>query len=374
MGIFDRAKRSIGRARSRESAWVGELLAQVHFGELEGVWFPANAPEAKDYVAKASGLLSRTLTRRVSEELGLVDSSQLESQETVGRESFQKTLESLLLTALRREPLAPDARSDAGARVLPIGTLLLDDLKGGPRVHAQMWAESHARSASASLRLHGATNQMNLRELSSVDAESFSELVLAYILLGVLAFTDAIAELVPEAPRQNLFDAAAAYQQTFGILDRLPSRLTISQKATRPSRSGSEGGTAEMMSALRLQNLQTFDEPLLEAGVQSYAEIFDRMYLPLRIHRGARWNPKEGVWGEPTSIQIDDELKQNKKMAPIYFPFILGSLVTKESDAVTGNGYLLGEDTYLYLKDPQDAYAKRIEQMSWIAEFGYWRD
>ena len=64
----------------------------------------------------------------------------------------------------------------------------------------------------------------------------------------------------------------------------------------------------------------------------------------------------------------------NEKMAPIHFPFIQEPLVMKDSDPVNGNGYLLGEERYLYVKDPQEAYARRIEQMSWIGQFGYWRD
>jgi hypothetical protein len=374
MGIFDKAKRSINKARYHKSAWVGQLMAQVHFGELEGAWFPASVGEARDYVVKAGDLLSPTLTRRISKELGLADSSVLESLETVGRGSFQETLENLLLPALNQERFAPGARSDSGARVLPIGTLLLDDLKGGPRVQAQMWAESHARSASASLRLRGATNQMNLRELSSVDPDSFSELVLAYVLLGVLTLDHHIAELVREPWRQRLLEAAAAYQHAFGILERLPTRLTTSKKVAQPSPPDDNVGMADMMSALRLQNTQTFDEQLLEAGVLSLSEVFDRTYLPLRIHRGARWNPREGIVGEPTSVQIDDELRQNMKKPPVYFPFILRPLVTKDTDPLKDEAYLLGEESYLYFTDPQVTYTKRIEQMSWISEFGYWRE
>lgn len=350
---------------------MGQLLAQVHFGELEGTQFPATVGEARAHVAATSTPFSHRLATLVSRQLGIFDDSSIKSNEQAIRESFEETLLSLLRASLRREPAAVAAGPNAGTRLLPIGTLLLDDLKCGPRVQAQMWAESHVRSASKALRDRGATNHMNLNQLSSVDPDKCGELILAYTLLGVLHPTESILALIEEPWKQRVNDAGAAFEESFGVDRQLPTRLTISPTEDLSSVADSSW-SAETLTSLQLLNATSFYNPLMEAGALTATEILDRIYLPLRIHRGGQWGPKEGMFGRPTAEDIDDDLKRQRQMAPVYFPFILRPLAKKESDPSKGNGYLIGEEDFLYVTDPGAAYPRRLEQISWIRQFGYW--
>lgn len=360
------------RAGYPQANKLGRLMAELHVEELkEGTDAPTTRGAIAQYIRHANQALVWPAASAIASAQGL----SLES-DNIARglaEGFAPRLTELLLEGSSR------SEADTPEWVLsplPIGFRALDDIEGGYRTCALMWAERTIREVSATFDARGATTGTTLQGLASLDVGALGMLLEAHVLLGALPYTDELAELSGPAAnrleraaraRNNGFKSRTTSRSALGSLERMTRASNLGDARTSPfDASRRIGATLEQM---RLVVHETMASPLIERGLADPSELYERTFLPLRISLGAHWEADSGLVGGPDTLELADRFDSTGRASPIYFPFILKPLVRREGRLRDQAGWLA--DKELYVTDPRQAYPHRSSQIRWIVDFGF---
>lgn len=235
----------------------------------------------------------------------------------------------------------------------------IDDLRGGPRTQMLAWADRTLRSASDALVDRGVDPRSGLEDILRVDEALAGSVAEA----SMLVFR-AVPQDVPEVFRSRCERMRSSAERVLGIPTTHPNETYIRGMmeafdagavrdygdALRAFQVGP--GPTERRAAMRAMGLAAyglFIDPALGAGLVQGDEVFDRVWLPLRIARGARWDPEaDQVVGGPETLALDDEFAESGHASPVYFPF-----VWKDATTTGETGWLLRER--LSLTNPRDS-------------------
>jgi hypothetical protein len=155
-------------------------------------------------------------------------------------------------------------------------------------------------------------------------------------------------------------------------LDSLMEPLRLEERV----RGGEAVSTLERWKEdMRLLNAERWENPMIESGIRTPAQIFERSYLALRHRTGAKFDRKAGEFvGGADVVGLDDAMARAGVSAPIYFPHIdarrlsmtdwlmsrgrVGARkATADPHLKRNTAELLDKD--VYVKDPVEAYSRR---------------
>lgn len=243
----------------------------------------------------------------------------------------------------------------------------IDDLRGGPRTQILAWADKTLRSASDALIDRGVDPRSGFEDILRVD-----EALAGSVAEASMVVFRAVPEDVPEMFRSRCERMRSSAERVLGMPTTHPNETYI-RVMTEAFDAGAVRdygdayrafqvgpGPTERRAAMRAMGLAAhwlFVEPALAGGLVEGDEVFDRLWLPLRISRGARWDPEaDVVVGGPETLALDDEVAASGHASPVYFPH-----VWKDAATTGETGWLLRER--LYLTNPRDtlrAFMKAI--------------
>lgn len=207
------------------------------------------------------------------------------------------------------------------------------------------------------------------------------------------ASTDTLAQRVAEVARptrdwvEGLREQAAELQAAGGeVYPELARELALSERALqslyRPVTLEAEEKAGRVVSTLertqenmRLVTQERFTNPIIEAGIRTPGELYERSYLGLRHRTGARYDKTLGDFqGGRDVLELDDTLAARGIAPPIYFPHIdarrlrfsdfLKSRKAEGAKLAAQAGHLKRDTAYLldkelYVRDPVEAYSRR---------------
>jgi hypothetical protein len=261
--------------------------------------------------------------------------------------------------------------ASAGTRI-PIGSIAAEDIAGGTWTQLLMWTAHQVKQASDTLKSKGANSNMTLRELLRIDEAASRGLIEAHVTLGTLPLSDELSRLAPWS-MARIESAAAARSKVagrgfiFGAYETSEPLAAMKSEALsvllQPRDTGDINDPSLRAAVeLGLVNKKYLIDPLLQAGLVRPPDVLDRIFMPLRIRHGARWDHGSGqLVGGPDSL----ELYSSSSLPGLgYFPFILLSLPVIAEDPANTTDLLI--DRRLQVWDATQANQVRVLQVNWM--------
>lgn len=260
---------------------------------------------------------------------------------------------------------------------IPIGSIAVEDIGGGTWVQLLMWASFHVFDASKTLISSGATLQTTLPELLSLDAVAARRLVEGHLAIGTLLLDERLTGLLPVDWRDGLERAAGARSAVasrgflFGsnraaahMADMKTEALEVMLAPMDPTRYS--GYPPEYVDAIRIRlwTGKYLIRPLIERGLITAADAFDRIFMPARISAGTHWDyDKNRLTGGPDSLVL---FTSARSPAMGYSPFILRSHPVLSGDPREAK---LIVDYHMNDMNAERTHKWRVQQVNWLLSY-----